>query len=304
MRFFVWFAFLTVALAGCARSSAVSTIEPDGSWKRSLTFSLNDPQAGSENAMKIEDVFVLPAGPGWKVERTTKDGETTVTATRELKLGESITGDVTVLQAGKATLVNEVVVRETEEELQYRETYRWKGDRPKELDQPISELTSLLDKSLPTTATTEDKAYLADGLRKLLWRSLFGPGDPLALRMLTQPDLAERLLRQRVGKGATELLRERLGDKMTSEERRKAVIVLLDSENAKAIFDPKAKAEESQKSEKSNAFVTISVAVGMPFEVRSTNGELDPIRNEAFWAMMPEAAALEEVVLTATCLKK
>lgn len=297
-------ALLAIVLVGCARTNAVSTVATDGSWKRNLTFSLNDPQAGGEGAMKIEDVFALPTGPEWKVERATKDGETTVTATRDLKLGQSLSGDVTVLQNGKAVLVNEVTVRETEEAFEYREVYRWKGERPKELDQPLAELAALLDKVLPAEATAEEKVSVADGLKKLLWRALFGPGDPLALRILTQPDLAERLLRQRVGKGALDLLRDRLGEKMTEAQRRAAVVKLLESDNAKAIFDPKAKAEESQKSEKSNAFVTVSVSVVLPFEVRSANGESDPLRNEVFWAMLPEAAALEDVVLTASCAKK
>jgi len=304
MRFGFLLATLLLVLTGCARSSSVTTIRPDGGWTRTLTFALNDPQSGSESAMKIEDVFALPSGPAWKVERSTKDDETTVVATREVALGETSVGDVSVLQGGKPVLVNEVVVRETDDAFEYRETFRWKGERPKELDKPIGELTALLDKTLPSSATAEDKAFLAQGLRKEIWRALFGPGDPLALRILTQPDLAERLLRQRVGKGALSLLESRLGDRLTDKERRKVVIALLDSENAKALFDPKAKAEESQKSEKTNAFVTLSVAVVMPFDVRSTNGELDAIRNEVFWAMLPEAAALEDVVLTAVCPKK
>ncbi len=41
--------------------------------------------------------------------------------------------------------------------------------------------------------------------------------------------------------------------------------------------------------------------VKMPGRVVSSNGEVDDLSGEVYWALFPEAASLKNLVLTATC---
>lgn len=292
-----------LVLGGCARSTSVTEIRQDGSWQRRLTFVLASQTGMSDKEPKIEDVFVVPKGAGWKTETKKENDEIIFTASREMKLGEMLEGDLSVIADEKVALVNEVQVKEADGRFIYRETFRWKGKRQQELDKPIPELLKTLEGALPA-ATKEDREFLAVKLQAEIWRVLMGPGDPILLQMLIQPDYAERKLRQRLGKAVISLLVQRLGDKLTDAERRTAAQNLMSIDKIKDVFDPKEKVDSEQKSEKSSTMVTMAMIVKMPGEIISSNGEVDPLTNEVFWAMLPEAAAIGDVTLEAISKKQ
>lgn len=288
-------------LAGCARTTTTTEVRADGSWDRKVSFSMGGE--GMDIGVKLEDVFALPKGEGWKVDLKREKEEVTYTATRRMKLGEVLRGDMTVMAAGKVVLENTVSVREVDSNYHYSETYSWKGEKPEELEKPIPELVAELATSLPSSVTKEDHEFLALKLQAEIWRTLFGPGDPIILQLLTQPDFAERKMRQRMGKAVLALFRERLGDRLTEAQRLKAAQAVMNMDRVKSVFDPQERAEETRKSDKPGVLVSMAIVVKLPGQVVSSNGEVDPITNEVFWAMLPEAAALGEVTLTAVCKK-
>lgn len=293
-----------VLLTGCARSTSYTEIRKDGTWQRKLTLVLGSQTGMSDKEPKIEDVFVVPKGAGWKTESKKENDEIVFTASREMKLGELIEGDLSIIDEGKVSLVNEVQVKEADGRFIYRETFRWKGTKPKEIDKPMPELMKTLNEALPATATKEDKEFLAVKLQAEIWRVLMGPGDPILFSLLLQPDYAERKLRQRLGKAVINLLIQRLGDRLTDDQRREAGRKLMSLDKIKEVFDPKEKAESEQKSDKQSYLVTMAMIVKMPGEIISSNGEVDPLTNEVYWAMLPEAAAIGEVTLEAISKKE
>src|SRR5258708_30637435 len=80
-----------VVLFGCARTSVSTTVNPDASFTRTVKFT---GQAGKEGepamGTKLEDAFLLPSGPFWKITKTQKNQDLTITATRIVAAGETL----------------------------------------------------------------------------------------------------------------------------------------------------------------------------------------------------------------------
>lgn len=306
----LWLPVLAVlaAIGGCARSTSVTEVEPTGAWKRTVTFAIVDPMASSEGegatvtstGPKIEDVFELPTGKEWKVTRKTEKGETTVTMVRELAVDE-VLKDIRVREAKKLILENEVRVRKLDgDRLEYVETFRWKGKRPVELDTAAPELVASLKSALPTLAEA-DLRPIAKTMQREIWKLLFGPGDPALAQFLTQPELIERRMRQRLGKSLLETLKTVLGDRISENERLGAVRKMMTQEAVRGVFDPDKEKEKEAGGDGNKSLVSMLCVVRLPGVIVETNGEVDPIANEVFWALYPEAAAPEDVVLRAVC---
>src|SRR6266568_406610 len=80
-----------VLISGCARTNVSTAIHSDGSFTRTVKFT---GQAAKEGEMamgaKLEDAFLLPSGPAWKITRVQKNQDLTITATRKVPSGESL----------------------------------------------------------------------------------------------------------------------------------------------------------------------------------------------------------------------
>jgi hypothetical protein len=101
-----------VMTAGCGRMNTLSEVKPDGTLVRTLTFKGGDANpkpsgpGGSEGgnpmaammgggpSMPIEAIAVIPKGNEWTVTRTKKESEVTITATRTIPPGQTITDDL------------------------------------------------------------------------------------------------------------------------------------------------------------------------------------------------------------------
>lgn len=99
-------------VAGCGRMNTYSEVKPDGTLVRTLTFKGGDKDAkpdpegtgGSGDGMMaalgggpgipIEAIAVIPSGPDWTVTRTKKQNEVTITATRTIPPGQTVTDDL------------------------------------------------------------------------------------------------------------------------------------------------------------------------------------------------------------------
>lgn len=288
-----------VLLSGCARARVTTSIKSDGSWVRTVAFTGQEKKEGNMTPT-VEDTFVIPSGAGWKSTETKKNEDRVVTLERTLAAGAKLQGDVSLKggEPGKLTLVNEVTVtRSGPRRFEYREALKWKGDPPKPGIKPedLAEIKAALPKSLATDANAR---ALADKGAELIFPVMFGPGDPLLAIGLLHPDLAERRMTQRLGAVMMKALEEQFGDKMQVSERRDVVRKLIAtsfSSSKPSQPDPSA----GPPSSKGGGLTPLMFIVKTPGRIVSSNGEVDELTGEVYWALFSDAASLKDLVLTA-----
>ena len=297
-----------LAGAGCGRMAASTVVRADGSVTRTLKFSAGkqDTSGGLDFRPKLEDMFVLPSGPGWQVDRPASEAEAVYRATRTFKVGETVEPDI-VLKAGQSapggrTVVGGVSVKRLSPGVfEYRETLHWVGARPKELTSIDPDILATVRAALPASlATDENVRQVSRGLFTEFWRMLFGPSDPLLTTALLHPDLAERRIMKRLRSAADDVALRTLGDRMTPEQRRAFVNKVAARAAEMAALPSKKPSQASESPSDNGAGLTpVFYSVTLPGKITATNGEVDG--NEVYWAFYSMAAAPGDVVLTATC---
>jgi hypothetical protein len=287
--------------SACSRSRITTEIKGD-TWTRTVALSGPEKKEGGMNmAPSLEETFVLPPKDGWQSREEKKDSEHTLIFERTMAPGATIKGDLSIkgTDPGTLTLVNEVTVsRVAPRRFEYRETLRWTGPPPGDLTikpEQLAQIKAVLPKDLATDANA--RAVL-EKLRKLVVPLLFGPGDPLLALGLVHPDLAARRMSQRIGAVMMKAFEEQFGDKLQPAERRelaRKLIELTVAQTKPAQPDP----AKGPKGDSGQGLVPLMFVFKAPGKVISTNGDVDELASEIYWALFPEAASLQPVVLTA-----
>jgi hypothetical protein len=295
--------FPLILLSGCSRVRVTTEIKADGSCTRTVAFTGQEKKEGAmQVAGALEDTFVLPTGPQWKSKETKKESDRTMTYERKLVPGTPLHGDVSLKdgsEGGKLQLVNSVIVTRSGKRFEYSETLQWKGEPSKGFDlkpENLAEIKALLPKSL---ATDENAHALAEKAVPLMIPVLFGPGDPLLAIGLMHPDLAERRVSQRMGAVLLKALEEQFGDQITPLQRRaiaQKLITTSISSSKPSQPDPAA-GPTGQKD--SGGLTPMMFILKFPGHVISSNGEVDELTGEVYWALFSEAAMVKDLVLTA-----
>ena len=291
-------------LSGCARSKITTEIRADGSWLRTVSFTGQDKKEDMQMTPALEDTFVFPTGAGWKPRQEKKNDDRTMIFERVMPAGRSLEGDLSIKGDGpeKLQLVNEVTVtRAAPGRFEYRETLRWKGSPPTSLGvktEDLAEIKAALPKPLATDANAK---ALAEKSAVLFLPLLFGPGDPLLAMGLVHPDLAERRASQRIGGVLMKALEEQFGDKMLPAQRQEVARRLIKTSfSSGRPSKPDMSAGPSPSGGKNSGGLTPLMFILKPHgRVVSSNGEMDELNGEVYWALFPEAAALKDLVLTA-----
>jgi hypothetical protein len=290
-------------LSGCARSRITTDIRANGSWARTVALTGQEKKEETQMAPALEDVFVIPSGAGWKSHEVKKNGDRTLILERVMAAGATLKGDLTLKddEKGKLKLVNEATVTHAgPRRFEYRETLHWTGEPFKNFGsnvkpEDIAEIRASLPKPL---ATEENARALAEKTAVLAIPLLFGPGDPLLSMGLMHPDLAERRASQRIGALLLKALEEQFGDKLTPEQRRVVARKLIEKTFSSAKPSQPDPAGGPPASKNSSGMTPLMFVVKFPGKVVSTNGEVDELTGEVYWALYPEAASIKDVVLT------
>ena|SRR5580658_8071947 len=294
-------------LGGCARARVTTDIQADGSSIRTILLS---GQEKTENGVPtptlatpmLEDTFVIPSGAEWKAKEEKQSGNRALTLERTIPLGKPLGGDLSIKagEPGKIKVVNEAkVTRAGPHRFEYRETLLWKGDPAAVLGEIKSEDLKTIKASLPKPlATDANVRALADKMAVLSIPMLFGPGDPLLAMGLLDPDLAIRRAGQRMGAVLLKALEDQFGDQMQPAQRKEVARQLIQQTFASPQFsqprDPTAAPASN-----STGLTPLMFIVKTPGRIVSSNGEVDELAGEVFWALFEEAAASNNVVLTA-----
>jgi hypothetical protein len=289
--------------------SATTHVKPDGSYTRIVRFTASNdtskPLGGG-----LRDTFVLPAGTPWKVTKAKDKDETVYEAQQAVLCGQTIRQDVVLKGDGKSNvraLTNEVSVRSIGPgRFEYREVLHGQGDR-KGLEQCVTALTEGLKAVLPASPTSDaDCRRVAHSMFKEMWQSLFGPSEPLIAIGLMHPDLAERKMSQRLGPAIKQTLTEVYGDHIPLLQRGEIMRNLTSYANKMSRSQKDQRVSGGKSASKSSSgdstagLVPLLFAVRCPGKILTSNGLYDETQNEVFWALYPEAATFEDVVLTAT----
>jgi len=311
------FVLATLALAtGCSRARVTTEIKANGSWTRTVVLAGQPKQEGMQMATALEDAMAIPSGPEWKLSEETKDSERIVTAVRTLAAGAALKGDISLKEdvpkpppgqeAPKKepsfVVVNEATVtRLGPRRFEYKETLRWVGPPSKAASnlkpEDLEQLKAMLPKALATDANAR---AVAEKSAALAIPILFGPGDPLLAMGLLHQDLALRRASQRMGGVMMKALEEQFGDKMPLAERREVTRKLIDAAFAQARpAKPDPAAGPSPDKGSSGKLTSLMFILKTTGKIISSNGEVDDLTGEVFWALFPDAASLKPVVMSA-----
>lgn len=297
---FLCLASALLTVGGCARSMSETSVANDGSWTRTVKFTIPKEAPMGGDAPKFEDTFVVP-GAGWKVERTTDKENQVLTATRSAKLGETISKDIQVKTKKGIVCVNEVKVTELAPgKFEYLETVKYVGPDKPDISEAQKWMAPLLADVLPAGTNPAINQRFVGEMFAEMWHIIFGPSEPLLSQLFFSPDLAERRMKAKFGRALDRLLAKEFGDKMDADARLKAIRTLIAKLDADKVLEgPKEKQKEGQ-SEDSN-LVAMFTSVKLPGRIVESNGETDEVSGEVFWAYYPEAAQIGDVVLRAVC---
>ncbi len=288
----------SVLFTGCSRARITTEIRSGGDWSR--TVAITGQEHTSEVTSSIEDVFVLPKGDGWKKHAETTDVGYTATFEKAFAAGASLNGDISFKgDEGKVSLANEVSVKMVApRRYEYRETLRWTGPPPKAMRLITPDLADV-KAALPTALVTNANAQAVEARRTTLAVDLlFGPGEPLLILGLLNPDLAEHRARQRIGNALLKALEGQFGNKMTPAERREVALKLIAATFAYSkSIKPDPSAGEPVRNDP--GLPPLMFIVKAPGKIISSNGEVDNLTGEVYWALFPPAASLHPVTLTA-----
>jgi hypothetical protein len=294
--------FALALLSGCARARVTTEIRSGGAWTRTVALTGQEKKEGQmDMGSSIEDSFVLPSGDGWKSRVEKKEADQTTTFEKSFTAGAPLTGDLSIKgDGGKTDLVNEVsVTKLTPRRYEYRETLRWTGPPPTGMTlkpEDLAGLKAVLPKAL---ATDENAQGIATKMAGLVMPMLFGPGDPLLAIGLLHPDLAGRRASQRVGSLMLKALEQQFGDKMTPAQRRDVTLKLIETSFSGTKPSKPDPAAGPPASKGGGGLTPLMFIVKSPGKVISSNGEVDELTGEVYWALFPPAASLKPVVLTA-----
>jgi hypothetical protein len=293
--------FSLALLTGCARARITTEIRSGGEWTRTVALTGQQKKDGQmDMGGSIEESFVLPSGDGWKSRTQKKDSDQTAIFEKTLAAGAQLKGDLSVKEGGDPMLVNEVsVTRIAPRRFEYRETLRWTGPPPTGMNLKPEDLTGLKAALPRALATDENARGIADKMAVLIMPMMFGPGDPLLAIGLLHPDLAGMKASQRIGSLMLKALEEQFGNKMTLAERRAVTMKLIETSFAQAkpkAPDPAAGAPSGKGGAGLTPLMFVVKSLG---RVVSSNGEVDELTGEVYWALFPPAASLKPVVLTA-----
>jgi hypothetical protein len=103
---------------------------------------------------------------------------------------------------------------------------------------------------------------------------------------------------QRVGVVMLKAIEEQFGNKLQPAERRELARKLIELTVAQT-KPPQPDPARGPKADNDSGLIPLMFIFKAPGKVISTNGEVDELASEIYWALFPEAASLQPVVLTA-----
>ena len=305
MRFTV--AILSIALlalSGCDRAVSITELNADASYKRTVKFS-HQVTPGATDETPIAGLIKFK-GDGWTNKTETKDGVETLTATRAVSASDSPVPEFNLVSKGTTFVESAVTAKKLPGgDIEYSETYAWIGpvkDKEKAAVREAKEHVDLmgqLKRAAPSLSDAQAQGFTED-LEEKLTRLLLGPNHPMLMSLITQPDLAAKLIRTKI----FEIAKLHLIDKDGMSEADATVAarkIALEGINAGKASEVAGQSQPSDPSKGNDdpAMTLIQTEIHFPGTVVSTDGEVDPVDGSVYWAFYAAAATKKPVTLHA-----
>lgn len=297
-------ALALLALGGCVRSTSLSEITPEGTVKRSLSVTINDMSGGEE---KAEDYLVLTNPGQWKTSVNNKPGTIEYKASRTMALGaqKAIEYRLTDGKKGKGKAKVEIHVHQVSEGVtEYTETWTWEGEGKGSLaGEVIADIKPLLAKHLtPLGASEAQVESAAQAMAREAVRTLMGPGEPLLMTVIGQPEEGIRQFRRRLYLGMADYITRSMPSVSEAKAKESAKAWALDLQTLLEKKQADSKTGEEPPTGGGQLVLAQSVVQGLG-TVTDTNGIVDEVDGRVYWSMYLEACSNEPVVLRAVFKK-
>ncbi len=297
-------ALALLAVGGCVRSTSLSEITPEGTVKRSLSVTINDMSGGEE---KAEDYLIL-ANPGqWKTSVNNKPGTIEYKASRTMALGaqKAIEYRLTDGKKGKGKAKVEIHVHQVSEGVtEYTETWTWEGEGKGSLaGEVIADLKPLMSKHLkPLGADDGQVDSAAQAMAREAVRTLMGPGEPLLMTIIGQPEEGIRQFRRRLYLGMADYISKSMPSVTEAKAKDTAKAWALELQTLLEKKQEQSKTGGEPPTGGGQLVLAQSVVQGLG-TVTDTNGIVDEVDGRVYWSMYLEACSNEPVVLRAVFKK-
>lgn len=293
-----------ILLGGCVRSTSFSEITPEGTVKRTLSVAINEMGGGEE---KGEDYLILSNPGQWKLNTEAKAGMVTFSASRTAAIGAPKAVEYRLTDgkkgAGKAKV--EIQTRKLPDGgTEYTETWTWEGETGKTLSSEItSDVKPMLEKHLKPIGADDAKVdAAAQAMTREAIRALMGPGEPLLMTVIGQPEEGLRQFRRRLYLGLAGWISKELPSVTEEKGKAAAKAWAMDLQNLLDKKQNETKSADEPPTSGGQLVLAQSSIQGLG-DVVETNGIIDEVDGRVYWSMYLEACSNEPVVLRAVFKK-
>jgi hypothetical protein len=298
----------TIALAGCQRVSVDTKIAGDGSFTRTVKYSVSKGMMPGDQANaaseKPENSFSIPhSGDGVTVSNSKDSDGSAVTVNRSVGTGSAPLTDIVVLHAGKSPLLTSTVqVRKVDGgRLEYTETLHWTGPRSTDATTIPGEIRIFVKKKLPERFQTSAQIDAATkAVLTVFLHVMFGPSEPVLVYMM-DPDLMELKAKSEIQKNLGPALQSAISG-ITDEEVRAIATGLINDVKPNNMLKSKlpavAGSDAADASNAEESLIPLTFSVSYPGKILNTNGVSETFSSQVYWSLYSMVVEYEDVKLT------
>lgn len=299
-----WLVFLVFFVTGCTGSSSTSTVNSDGTWTRTIKLATRDGVSvgGGKSTPKLTDIFKLPVDKEWTRTDKQINGEFSTTLSRKMKIDDAPLTDIVIKDKKGTQYKNFVLVRKLDgNRWEYYEKVIFVGDASKRDSSEWKQIEQEVKAALPKgIATEEDIKEICSRTETAMIRQVVGPDDHLFGLLIINVDGARRRFRSKFAVIEERVLAEVLGNRLTEDEREKAIKTMLAKLDKKGVDETFVQTTSTSGSANST-LVGISSVVKLPGKILETNGTVDEYTGEIYWDFTSTSADAGVIELRAVC---
>jgi hypothetical protein len=291
-----------LVLAGCARVSSDTKLNPDGSFTRTVTYTVTKGNFGGNQTSTVNVAFDVPAeGNGVTITKKDTTENSSIVVTRSVPADSAPLKDIVVKDnKGANELASQVSVTKLPDgNLEYTETLHWTGTGSFKNPPIDAGLRTQIKKAMPERFQKTDLIdHLTQRVMATVVRLFFGAPDPLILGMMN-PDVLQYKMKGRLFRSLSAELPNDLPGITTDETNQMIQSMAQAVDMQKMAQDKMPDPSKSQTPTSTEAGATLTFAVDYPGKVVKTNGIVDEADGVVYWSLLDFAVEFEDVKLDA-----
>jgi hypothetical protein len=287
-------------LLGCGNLSSSSELAADGTISQRIRLSVPKAEIPSpEPAPEPAQILRFDPAGGWTTQESSDDDSKWIEGLRTRRAGEPLPMFTVNDKRGPYLASTCEVEKSADGKLVFTETYVWTGEIKDPPLKGASQATEGLRKFFAKAELDDDRLRaLEEEIGVMVWRTVFGPSDPLLGLVITNPAAAEKRISAVIGAKLIEIVEKHTGGKMSRDE----IIAAVREGKGRVVDSGLIKRDRQMTEGPSDDQPNIKgllVSIKGPGRLVESNGVFDPIENEVYWSFYDVAAQVGPVVLRA-----